>query len=329
MKVELRSSFTGLEQPWEALRRQSNANHVFSSFGWQTTWWSSFGAGYDLHLIVVWDQDELVAVAPFYRDGATLRLIGGADLTDYLDLLYRPEGAIPLFQALGNHLAEAGQLRLDLRCVPAESATMTYLARFGDRDGYQVTIENDDVCPAIDLPGDWETYLSGLTKKDRHELRRKLRRLQEHHTVRHYRVDGLPAIRASWPDFFRLQALSRPEKAAFQTARNRLFFEQIAEAFYPRGWFQLHFLEVDGERVSSVICFDQADELWLYNSGYDPGYRQLSVGLLLKAMCLRQAISAGKRRFDFLRGREPYKYDLGAKDRLLYRVQVTKVSKGS
>jgi CelD/BcsL family acetyltransferase involved in cellulose biosynthesis len=329
MKVELRSSFAGLEDPWEALRAQSNANHVFSSFGWQSTWWSTFGAGYDLHLILVWDADELAAVAPFYRDGTTLRLIGGADLSDYLDLIYRPDGAAPLFEAVGNHLAEAGQLGLDLCSLPAESPTVGYLSSLAERVGCRVTIADDDVCPAIDLPADWDTYLAGLTKKDRHELRRKLRRLEANHSVRHYRVEGLPAIRASWPDFFRLQALTRPEKAAFQTAENRRFFEQLAEALYPRGWFQLHFLEVDGARVSAVICFDQPDELWLYNSGYDPEYRHLSVGLLLKALCLREAVAAGKRRFDFLRGREPYKYDLGAKDRLLYRVQVMKVAKGS
>ena len=105
MKIELRSSFDGLEQPWEALRRESNANHVFLSYGWQTTWWSIFGAGSDLHLILLWDDDDLTGVAPFYRDGTTLRLIGGADLTYYLHLMYRPAVAHSLLETVANHLA--------------------------------------------------------------------------------------------------------------------------------------------------------------------------------------------------------------------------------
>jgi CelD/BcsL family acetyltransferase involved in cellulose biosynthesis len=48
----------------------------------------------------------------------------------------------------------------------------------------------------------------------------------------------------------------------------------------------------------------------------------LSVGLLNKALCIREAIEEGRRAFDFLRGSERYKYDLGGTDRLLYRIAV-------
>jgi CelD/BcsL family acetyltransferase involved in cellulose biosynthesis len=81
----------------------------------------------------------------------------------------------------------------------------------------------------------------------------------------------------------------------------------------------LYMMEMDGRRVASVFCFDCGDELALYNSGYDPNYAHLSVGLLSKALCLGNAIERGKRRLDFLRGDEPYKYDLGGKDLEVYR----------
>jgi CelD/BcsL family acetyltransferase involved in cellulose biosynthesis len=48
----------------------------------------------------------------------------------------------------------------------------------------------------------------------------------------------------------------------------------------------------------------------------------LSVGLLNKALCIKQAIEEGRNAFDFLRGPERYKYDLGGTDRLLYRIAV-------
>ena len=62
----------------------------------------------------------------------------------------------------------------------------------------------------------------------------------------------------------------------------------------------------------------------IYNSGYDPQYAYLSVGLLSKAACLRHAIEDGRKRLDFLRGNEPYKYDLGGKDLQVYRCLIKK-----
>jgi CelD/BcsL family acetyltransferase involved in cellulose biosynthesis len=85
---------------------------------------------------------------------------------------------------------------------------------------------------------------------------------------------------------------------------------------------ELVFLTLGGVRTAAVLCFREPEETLLYNSGYDPAYAYLSVGLLSKALALRKAIEEGKKRFDFLRGPEPYKYDLGARDLAVYRCTV-------
>lgn len=328
MKLEFRSSLAGLEQPWDALRRRSHANHLFLSFAWQSLWWSIFGVGRDIHLVLLWDGEELAGLAPLYREGTTLRLIGGADLTDYLDLLYRPDAGPALIEALAGHLAEAGGLDLDLHCLPAASPTLGLWPALDGRHCLRVTVSEQDVCPAVDLSGGWDGYLAGLTKKDRHELRRKLRRLEAQGDVRREMLTDPAAIRAAWPDFFRLHRLSKREKTEFLTPEVRRFFEALGETFGPTGALRLCFLEVGGRRVSAVLCFAEGDALWLYNSGYDPEYRHLSVGLLLKVLCLRDAIDEGRRQFDFLRGREPYKYDLGGVDAAIYRLHVAREEAG-
>jgi CelD/BcsL family acetyltransferase involved in cellulose biosynthesis len=113
---------------------------------------------------------------------------------------------------------------------------------------------------------------------------------------------------------------SSPEKMAFLTQEREKFFVDIARELAVRGQFKLYFLELNGVRVASCICFDYADSYLLYNSGYDPGYSNLSVGLINKALCIREAIEEGRRSFNFLRGSERYKYDLGGKNQVLYRV---------
>ena len=123
-------------------------------------------------------------------------------------------------------------------------------------------------------------------------------------------------------DFFRLHRASSAEKHAFMTPERERFFLDIAIELASQGRFKLYFLEVDGIRAASCICFDYGDSYLLYNSGYEPSYASLSVGLINKALCIQDAIEKGKRSFEFLRGRERYKYNLGGKDRAIYKMVV-------
>jgi CelD/BcsL family acetyltransferase involved in cellulose biosynthesis len=94
----------------------------------------------------------------------------------------------------------------------------------------------------------------------------------------------------------------------------------MASAMAAEGLIRLFMLRVNAKPAAAVLCFDAGSHLYLYNSGYDPEYSGLSVGIVSKALCLQWAIENGKKGLDFLRGDEPYKYDLGAKDQDIYRL---------
>jgi len=81
---------------------------------------------------------------------------------------------------------------------------------------------------------------------------------------------------------------------------------------------RLNMLELNGTPVAATICLDYHDIVYLYNSGYDPKFSWLSVGLISKAMCIQDSIRRGKKRFDFLKGGEQYKYHLGGHEIPLY-----------
>jgi CelD/BcsL family acetyltransferase involved in cellulose biosynthesis len=65
-----------------------------------------------------------------------------------------------------------------------------------------------------------------------------------------------------------------------------------------------------------------------YNAGIDPDARELSPGVVLTGRYMRHAIETGKRRFDFLRGDEPYKYEWGATDEPIQRLLVRRDAAG-
>ena len=185
-----------------------------------------------------------------------------------------------------------------------------------------VEVTEEDVAPGVELPATWEDYLAGLSKKDRHELRRKLRRLESVENWRWYYVNEVEEVTARLDDFLHLMRLSDPEKAEYMTAEREVFFRKVAQRTAQLGIAKLFFLEMEGQVVATTLSFDYSSTRYLYNSGYNPEYSYYSVGLLLNALCLRDAIEQGQDYFDFLRGDEPYKYHLGGKDHSLYQMVV-------
>jgi CelD/BcsL family acetyltransferase involved in cellulose biosynthesis len=108
------------------------------------------------------------------------------------------------------------------------------------------------------------------------------------------------------------------------TPEMEVFFRRMASAMAAEGLVRLFMLRINGRPAASVLCFDAGSHLYLYNSGYDPEFSSLSVGLVSKALCLQWAIENGMSGLDFLRGDEPYKYDMGAKDQEIYRIRLSR-----
>lgn len=318
-----REDFSSLDLEWQALLPNSRSKTVFSTPQWQQIWWEELGQGKELQLLSVRHQGTLVGVAPLAEEDGVLSFGGGLDVCDYLDFIVAEGQESEVFSSLWNWLSGHDWHKLDLHSLRQGSPTLQLLADLARTVGCQVEVTQENVCPRLELPATWEEYLTSLSKKDRHELRRKMRRLTGAGDIRFYHSDRQgEGLAQDLEDFLRLHRQSREEKAVFMSPIMERFFRAISEAFVPTQVQRIYFLEIDGVRAASTICFDYADELALYNSGYDLSYASLSVGLLLKALCLKDAILEGKRAFDFLRGDEPYKYDLGGADVSLYRCTI-------
>ena len=314
-------SFDDAEKEWAALLPRCATDTVFVTPWWQRTWWRCFGADYDLRLLVVEDGGATLGFAPLVQQDGALAFLGDTDLFDYHDFIV-PRGAEqPFYDAVLDYLAGSGAASLDLKSVPQDSPTLALLPAAAERRGFAVELEREDVAPVAELPATWDEFVAGLGKKYRHELRRKLRRLDAAggHALRMCAPDDL---RACLDEFFPLHRASSPEKAAFwNPAREKFFVDVLAEAA-ARDVLRLAVLELNGERPAMCVNFDYGSSCLLYNSGYDPAFARLSVGLLNKALTIKWAIASGKRVFDFLRGDERYKYELGAVDRWVYRLTV-------
>jgi CelD/BcsL family acetyltransferase involved in cellulose biosynthesis len=319
-----RQELADLKEEWLILLDGGRAAKVFQHPRWQQTWLEEFQGDRRPLLLSVRDEGQLVAVAPLLREGTRLSLIGDHNICDYMDFVMAPGRERDALSAVLDALEEEDWTELELRGLAAGSPTLALLPSLAGGRGLEVRVERETVCPQLDLPSTWEDYLARLGGKSRRELKRKMRRLYD--TAVRVRLLALrsPAdVGEGMDTFLRLMTL-KSDKAQFMTPQMERFFQRAAVALAEEGLIALYMLEMDGRRVASALCFEDENEVLLYNSGYDPELSYLSVGLISKVLLLRSAIEGGRRHLDFLRGNEPYKYDLGGSDVEVHRCLIRK-----
>jgi CelD/BcsL family acetyltransferase involved in cellulose biosynthesis len=305
-------SFESLFARWSASRSTLVWNSPFVLPPWLVSWWSAFGAGHDLLLWEICDGNRALGIAPLRLDGETARFIGDEDVCDYQDFIVESGQERVFFGALLHLLHRHGIRRLDLSAVRPDSIVMQTLPAVADAVGWKSSREDGEVSFEMALPVSWEAYLSELPGKERHEIHRKFRRLQRSSSYSLEVLEDPRDVESAMGEFLHLFRLSRPEKREFLTAARETFLRSVVQALAEYRLARLCFLEVDGARAASALCFDYNDSVYLYNSGLDPDYRHLSVGLLCKLLTLRRSIEDGRKVYDFLKGAETYKQRLGA-----------------
>jgi len=316
-------SFDSLTSYWLGCRNSPMWNCLFGLPPWLEVWWREMASGGELYLGVVRQRGVIIGIAPLLLKGAEASFIGSTNVCDYMDFIIVPGKELDFFHILLDDLRGRGIRRLDLELLRPDSTVLTHLRDIAQREKYGVSCEEEDVSLEMELPRTWEGYLGTLTQKQRHEVRRKLRRLREAGKVS-YRVieESDSALQASLIFFAHFRE-SRQDKAMFLTVRMESFFRSLIKAMGRARLLRFGILELDALPVASLICFDYNNTLFLYNNGYDPRYSSLGVGQVSKVFCIKDSIETGRGKFDFLKGMEEYKYRLGGQEVNLYSCQIS------
>ena len=327
-----------LERAWNALLAESVTHVPFLRYEYLHNWWQTRGGGEwtesaRLAIVTAETDGELCGIAPLFiaptpagrpAGRPAILLLGSIEISDYLDLIVRPADLDAFVSGLLPFLEEkiSGGLPLDLYNLLETSPTLNALQSVATAQGYTFKQERLLHSPYIPLPGDWETYLAGIDKKQRHEIRRKMRRLSEAAVPsRWYFVEDPVQLDPEIDAFLALMAQDE-KKAAFLTPLMKETLRGMIRCAFEAGCLQLSFLEIDGKKASAYLSFDYLNRIWVYNSGLDRALMEYSPGWVLLGHLLQWANENGREAFDFMRGDEEYKYRFGAIDRFVVRATV-------
>ena len=314
-------SLAGLSDYKADSQQGLNWSSPFILPAWMQVWWESFGAENQMFIRTVFEDSKIIGIAPLMRKGDTASFIGSVDVCDYQDFITVPGIEKEFFTALLDDAGKNGIKTLDLKHIRPES-TVNSLALVAQAKGYDVSSVREDVSFEMDLPSTFDAYLESLNTKQRHEVRRKLRRLMEEGNIEYRFVNYGPELTQALDGFFRMFVESREDKAAFLTEPMKQYFRSVVAAMSREGLLRLGILELDHKPIAEILCFEYQKCLYLYNSGYDPKYIGLSAGVLSKVLAIKDCIDKGIKKFDFLKGAEPYKAHIGGKEVPLFHCRV-------
>jgi CelD/BcsL family acetyltransferase involved in cellulose biosynthesis len=280
-------------------------------------WWRHFHPG-TLFCVTVRDGARLVGLAPVYvEDGACGRRILplGISLSDYLDVLLDAASEREAGAALVQHLRTNSELwdGWDLEELPPEAVAL----RLPTPEACEEDAHGQSACPVLALPPTVEQLAEAIPARKLRKLRMARHRAERRGPTVLRRIDDTDAagFLQTLFDLHDARWNSRGEEGVLADARVRRFQEEALPGLVRAGFVRLYAMEIGGRTVGAYYGFLHDGRAYAYLGGFDPEFAHESPGTVLIGHAIEEAVREGAREFDFLRGREPYKYEWGAVDR--------------
>ena len=300
---------------WDNLNTQGVTSPFLNSFV-RESWFNIFGSDYDLMILNHSDQ----LLMPLKVKNKSGSWVGSQDLFDLNDLIFQKEIKQSLLVDLIFFSFQKCDInRLDFFSIIQDSPLHKKLIEACRTLNFKFEATFEDVSPVIKLPKTWNDYLMSLTKKNRHEIRRKMRRLEEVGDI-NIETTNTQNLRERISTFFALM-IENKEKKKFLTSDRKKFMSEIISDAIQNDYGDLNFLTVNGSYVATSFYFVQDSKISVYNSGFDQSFSELSVGLLNHVLNIKKRIDTFEE-FDFLRGSENYKFRLGCESKNLIKIEI-------
>ena len=312
---------------WENLLIESDFPHPFSSFTFYNSWVETFVDDLtQIKMLFFYNENNLVGLAPIFvdHDKKSISILGDKDLFDYRDIIYISGFYEEIYIEFLSYLKLQPWFQgytIFMQSIP-ESSELFNLVNTDKLNNFaDVEIKQEDVTPIYDINGVWDDYLLALKKKQRHEIRRKLRKF-ESQDFQFKLIRNNDDLSEFLSDFYELFINSREDKKEFLTEERKTFFNKMLFAFAEKNELKILSYYDGNTLISACIVIEYANIYFLYNSAYSLDYNSYSVGLVSKIIALKQSIENNNHAFNFLRGNERYKYELGGEDIKLHEIKL-------
>ncbi len=324
-----------LTPEWDDLLAQSVNPSPFLAPYYLKLWWQTAGGGEwsaferELCIITARKDGQLVGIAPLFswRDTSGeehIGFIGQVEVSDYLDFIVSEADIESFLSALFDFVATDEHLKKkdwQLANFISTSPSPKVLEAIAKARNWHFQSQVLEVAPHIPLADSFEAYLNQIDKKQRHEIRRKVRRAQEQAEITLHLVQPEEDFEEHINTFLNFMEQDAG-KAKFLTQDMRAFFKAFSKAAFEQGDLVFSWLLINGQRAAGYLSLKKNNNLYVYNSCWDSRFMSYSPGWVHLAMLIEWAIEQGLQEVDMMRGDEIYKYRFGGIDRQVLEIRL-------
>lgn len=331
------AAFDTLRDHWLALENGSTDASVFATWDWQRIWWTHYGGGRQLRLLVARQGSDVLGILPLYLERGRIGKvwpttalrqvgIGGDTAPDDLDPLIAPGHERETAAAFADAIVDMngwGRLHL-INLRPDGPLLRALVVRAAD-----ARLDTFHDLPVrityADLPPTWDAFLAGMSHHGRAAVRRKQRKFLQEPRSCFVRIDGEAQIDRAFADLARLHRMrwaGRTDQASFSSAAYLGFHREVMHALFQRDRLRLFAMQRDGELIAMFYGMRMRNTSFYFQSGFDPTWSGLSLGSAMVAYVIQDAIAEGCTRFDMLRGEYEHKRRFGRNVRTTTGIQL-------
>ena len=302
-----------IQETWNELHRKSTNPAPYMDYQWFKTAWEYLDNDKDLNIIVVKDDEEIIAIAPFLVSRKKflglsfnkLCFIRNAN-TPFQDFILttKKEESIAL---IINHLKENSHLWniIELDEIRADSITADLIKSTCSANGLYYFEKFKHNSWYIPFEQTWEQGLAKLKSKTRREFKRKHNRLERLGELRLEIITDLEQINTHLKIFFEFH-----EKTWKGREKNPEFYYKITEIFSKEDNLFLYTLLLNNKPIAYLYSIKINKILYGIKTTYYPSYYAFSPGIVLFYKSIEQMYNQNDiEEFDIGRGEEQFKKD--------------------
>lgn len=314
--IEEEGRLEELRGAWDELAQ--TLGRPYAAPGWMLAWWRHAApAGARLGVAAAWDGDELVGLAPLWRERRAgvqwLRPLA-APVSHRSEPLAAPgrEGDVAPVMAAALAGARPAPDAVAFEALPAGSPWPGLLAAEWPGPGRaRLEREREVTAPHVTLDGGYDAWLAAKSSNFRSQVRR-LRRKLEAQGARFVRITEADDLEPALRDFARLHHARwdpRGGSGALTPEVEAMLAAAVAD-LSPRGRLSIWAVEVDGRAISSHLFVEAGDEMVYWLGGHDDAWGAHKPGLQTLVAAVEDAFARGVARLDLGPGDQEYKYRL-------------------
>ncbi|MCB1825693.1 MAG: GNAT family N-acetyltransferase, partial [Candidatus Competibacteraceae bacterium] len=317
---------TSLE--WNQLVSHSETNTIFQTYEWFQSWWKVFGAHNQLLLIIVYENQELVGIAPLMITGRypnrVIKFVsdGKADYCDFI--INREKKAI--LSVITKHIFSISHQwdSIALTNIPEYSSTTKIFHETCSRYSNKIFIKINTLCPTLIIQDNQEAIIKLLNKTI---LKRRFNFFSKNGDLKFVNITD-QELAQQYLEVFYKQHIKRwgfqNKTSLFLDSNNRKFYQELTQSLLEKQWLIFSMLEYNGKPIAFHFGFDYNSKIIWYKPSFDTDYFKHSPGKVLLRFLIHHTLINNKSEFDFSIGDEPFKNEFTNKKRMNLQVKIHK-----